>query len=75
MTPNQEFKRTFGRMVKPVDVAKRKERELMEKVAEMPAMRKATAISEQLADIRNRLRFLETQAAAGPAAPSSRTRH
>jgi hypothetical protein len=41
----------------------------------MPAMRKATGYVEQLADIRNRLRFLEKQAAAGPSAPPSLVRH
>jgi len=75
MAPDQEFKRNFNKLFAPIDARKRREIELSKKVAEMPAMRKATAISEQLADIRNRLRFLETQAAAGPASPPSSTRH
>jgi len=69
MTPNQQLKRTFDKMVAPVDL---KKRELMRKVSELPSLRKAAAIGEELADVLRRIGILERQTlAARPAPPSA----
>ncbi len=61
---------TFNKMVKPVDMARRREAAIMQKVEALPSMKKATEIIGRLSDIRHRLRVLEAQAA-----PPSATRH
>ncbi len=69
MTPDQEFKKTFGKLFAPVNVRERREAELAKRVSELPLLQKAAGLVAQLADVRRRIEVLEKQAMAMRLAP------
>ncbi len=66
---------TFSRMVKPVDMARRGEAAIMQKVEASPLMQKAARLGEALADVARRIGVLEKQAEVMRATAPSATRH